>query len=293
MDAFIVPQLGKSKTSGIYIIYRKKSNQMYIGQASDIQRRWASHILMLRKNQHHCTHLQHAWNKYGQDSFAFAVIEDCLVDRLNERESAYLEAFSGSDILYNIGIFAGAAMRGRKRSPQSIEKFRQSMMGRVVSDETRAKISAANTGKVHSSESIERQRKAMTGRKRSVQSIEKFRQTRIGYSVSDETKEKIRNAHLGKKNGPHSDERKEKISKANMGRLVSDETRRKISEANKGTKPSPLAIERSRKTRTGNKATDETKEKMRQARLGKPTGKKGEPWTKARRDAHDKGKINL
>lgn len=62
------------KIQGIYKITNIINNKIYIGSSTDIKKRWHGHKYDLRKNKHCNTHLQNAWNKYGEDNFKFEII---------------------------------------------------------------------------------------------------------------------------------------------------------------------------------------------------------------------------
>lgn len=59
--------------SGIYHIHHRRTGKTYVGQASDISRRWAKHRRELRLDRHHCFELQQLWTQYGEESFAFSI----------------------------------------------------------------------------------------------------------------------------------------------------------------------------------------------------------------------------
>ena len=56
---------------GIYQIKNIINNKSYIGQSTDINKRIAKHKASLRHNKHNNSHLQNAYNKYGEDKFVF------------------------------------------------------------------------------------------------------------------------------------------------------------------------------------------------------------------------------
>ena len=59
----------------IYKITNKVTNQNYVGQTIDINRRKRTHFNTLRSNTHDNPKLQASWNKYGEKSFIFYLIE--------------------------------------------------------------------------------------------------------------------------------------------------------------------------------------------------------------------------
>lgn len=79
------------KTSGIYRIINTKNKHSYIGQSVDIQSRIKSHFTELAKGRHGNSYLQHAFNKYGVNSFTYEVLEECRHGALNDREQYWIE----------------------------------------------------------------------------------------------------------------------------------------------------------------------------------------------------------
>jgi len=81
-----------AKVSGIYRIECSGNGKHYIGSAVSLKQRMACHRSMLRNGTHTNKHLQRAWNKYGEDSFSMATIEECGLDILIEREQHWIDA---------------------------------------------------------------------------------------------------------------------------------------------------------------------------------------------------------
>lgn len=81
---------------GIYIIYcdkARKKNGVYIGQSRDIHKRWLAHVNDLKNNRHKNKHLQNIYNKYGENSFNFDILELCSPDELNKKEEYYIDYY--------------------------------------------------------------------------------------------------------------------------------------------------------------------------------------------------------
>lgn len=78
-------------TCGIYQIVNKVNGKRYVGSAVNFASRWRVHKHQLRKGNHHSVALQRAWNSYGEDSFDFAIIEECDREKLIEREQIHLD----------------------------------------------------------------------------------------------------------------------------------------------------------------------------------------------------------
>ena len=71
------------KISGIYKITNTLNGKYYIGSSNDISgssdSRWETHVRRLKSNTHCNAHLQSAWNKHGEFSFMFSVLEQVPV----------------------------------------------------------------------------------------------------------------------------------------------------------------------------------------------------------------------
>jgi group I intron endonuclease len=124
---------------GIYKIINKKNNKCYIGSSINIKRRWAEHKCNLRKNKHINIHLQKSWNKHGEASFLFEIVE--LVSNTKDliiREQYYLDKIKtvNSKIMYNICTIA------------------YSTLGIKYSDTTKNKMSESHKGLIHKKDTI-------------------------------------------------------------------------------------------------------------------------------------------
>jgi group I intron endonuclease len=110
--------------NGIYKIINSKNGDFYVGSCASrrwgFKYRWNNHIRSLRKNSHHSAILQRAWNKYGEDSFKFEIIEECEPEQCLLREQYYLDTLSPK---YNILKFAGNSL-GRKMSNDQIRDLK-------------------------------------------------------------------------------------------------------------------------------------------------------------------------
>lgn len=159
---------------GIYKIINVVNNKFYIGSAVNFSRRKARHFSELRNNKHSNGKLQNAWNKYGEQAFIFAIVEE-VMDKflLLDAENKWLKDHVGMDYCYNIGVDAtaphlgmsgeksptwgmqhtpeakariGEASKSRVQSDEEKVKRRATMKGHHVSAATRAKISQALSG---------------------------------------------------------------------------------------------------------------------------------------------------
>lgn len=92
---------------GIYKIENLINSKTYIGQSIDIEKRWSVHKTELNRNYHHNMYLQNAWNKYGEGSFQFSIIEECQIDQLDSREIFWIAKFDSYKNGYNLTIGGG------------------------------------------------------------------------------------------------------------------------------------------------------------------------------------------
>lgn len=122
--------------------------------------------------------------------------------------------------------------RGRKHSPDHIEKSRAARKGKKRSAETCARMSAAHLGKTLSPEHIANAAAARVGRKVSAETVAKISAANRGKKRSPEHIERMRHAMRGKK---HSPESRAKIGDAFRGKRLSSEHRAKLSVARRAT----------------------------------------------------------
>lgn len=233
---------------GIYKITNKINNKVYVGQSIDIYTRWTTHKNELNNNRHHNSYLQRAWNKYGEDSFCFDILEECSEDLLNEKECYYIELLKSTNKNYGYNLVSGGTLN-RRFTTEVLEKMSKAKIGRVHSEETREKL-----------------RKFHTGRKLSEETKQKLRESHKKENLSKETLEKMITAKKGKH---PSKESREKMSKSHMGRICTEETREKLSKSNMGHEVSEETKEKLRKANVGRKLSEESKEKVRKTRIKK------------------------
>lgn len=217
---------------GVYKILNRKNGKFYIGSSVDVEKRFSSHKKELIAGTHNNKHLQNAWNKYGEDSFEFLVIEEVSdINELRNRETYYLQSTkcTNPDIGYNmldnanIGLGVQASTEIRQRISVACSGDKNGNYGRKHTEEEKVRMRDNRWGvgykckprsvyyKKKTPEEIEISRKRMS----------EFMRTRV---VSSTTREKLRQSRLGKKASP--------------------ELRKKFSESRKGNKNSNSKLTR-------------------------------------------------
>jgi group I intron endonuclease len=78
-------------TIGIYKISFKDTDRVYIGQSSNIEARWCSHLSDFR-NKRATPKLQQAYDRYGIKKFD--IILECCIDELNSAEKEAIEIYN-------------------------------------------------------------------------------------------------------------------------------------------------------------------------------------------------------
>jgi group I intron endonuclease len=95
--------MANSTTHCIYRIVCFQTFKTYIGQSKDKNRRQDEHFRSLRTNTHVNQRLQNAFNKYGEGSFYFEVIETNIPpNKVNEREVYWIAHYDSYRNGYNM-----------------------------------------------------------------------------------------------------------------------------------------------------------------------------------------------
>lgn len=133
------------KISGIYKIINKINGKYYVGSSDNIFRRLKNHLYELRGNRHANNKLQNAWNKYGECSFRFQILE--MDDFINEEQKELNVCKIHREQTYNLCFDAIAPMSGRCHTIQTRIKMGISQKGHPVSKTTREKLRRSRIGK--------------------------------------------------------------------------------------------------------------------------------------------------
>ncbi len=173
--------------TGVYRIRNKRNGKVYIGSTGKtFKGRWVIHLCELRQGIHVNRHLQSAWNKYGEVSFAFEVVEECRPKYCLRLEQYWMDKTKAADSRYGYNILpiAGSPL-GTKQTPETIAKVVAFHTGRKRSAAFRAQMSKSQ----RSSEKCKKHRK-----EKLVQAAAEANRNRQYPPKSEATKENMREA---------------------------------------------------------------------------------------------------
>lgn len=101
--------------SGVYQILCIPTGKIYIGSAVDLHARWEHHRNSLRRGIHRNPYLQKAWEKYGEKSFEFTVLEFVDAAELLPAEQEWIDNTRCTDRKIGFNIYDIAGSPGNKR----------------------------------------------------------------------------------------------------------------------------------------------------------------------------------
>lgn len=137
--------------NGVYQIRNLTDGKRYIGSAAErrgIPQRWSVHQAQLKRQRHHSSYLQNAWEKYGADKFVFEVLLYCdPVDCVMYEQIAIDHYKPEYNILPNAGNCLGrlVTLQTKKRLSNAL-RGNQNWLGKNHSKATRKKMSQAQSG---------------------------------------------------------------------------------------------------------------------------------------------------
>lgn len=108
---------------GIYLMYNKMADKYYVGQGKNVHTRWSHHLYSMRRGIHHNHEIQEDYNKYGEESFTFSLLEECT--NRDERETYWIEEYAKSHKMYNK---TSGGVSGYEVNPSSSNLMRQSLI---------------------------------------------------------------------------------------------------------------------------------------------------------------------
>lgn len=103
---------------GIYKITNIINGKSYIGQSTDIHRRWRNEITDSKCISSHSYDypLMRAFRKYGVDNFKFEIIEECNSEELNQKEMYWIDYFDTFFHGYNQTLGGDTSIRQPKEN---------------------------------------------------------------------------------------------------------------------------------------------------------------------------------
>lgn len=133
----------------IYKLTCQITGKSYVGQTREsIQKRWRGHVKSARvpSATHRSTYLMNAVRRHGEEQFIVECLETCPVEQLNAREQHWIATLGTlAPGGYNLEVGGRASpvhpasrskiaqkLRGRKFSPETLQKMRQAAARRHV-----------------------------------------------------------------------------------------------------------------------------------------------------------------
>lgn len=143
----------------LYKITNTVNDMVYIGVTKYPNHRMNAHACFKTPTK---SIIKNAIQKYGRDKFTFQVLLTSTQEYCYEMERKAIEAYGtlrphGYNICTGgvgaIGIFGDKnGMFGRKHSPETLEKMRQTKLGKKLTEETKKKMSASRSGQKRTAE---------------------------------------------------------------------------------------------------------------------------------------------
>lgn len=141
----------------VYKIEIKDHPDFYIGSANSFNDRKLAHLSCLRRKVHKNIYLQNLYNKYGERSLIFSIIEEC--ENIREREQYYIDTLQPK-------INICKKVEGRFEVPHTEEtkklisvKIKEKHVSGYFTQEIKNKIADTLKGKTQSMETIEKRNK--------------------------------------------------------------------------------------------------------------------------------------
>lgn len=118
--------------NGIYVIKNTNNGRVYVGSTGKLLKRWNQHKYNLKNGTHFNSYLQNAWNKHGEKSFVYEIVEMCDKNLLLDREEFWIKSLHSykDDNGYNLCKTPRASRLGCKATPETIAKMSKSLSGK-------------------------------------------------------------------------------------------------------------------------------------------------------------------
>lgn len=251
---------------GIYIIVNTWNGKGYVGQSVDMTRRLRSHRRKLRIGQHSNPHLQAAWNKYGESAFQFDILCECPETDLDALEEHYMTEFHTLNTDHGYNL--ELVVQGSKRhSQESKDKIRAAKIGVPKSPEEVARMRTLRLGVIPSPDAIAKGLATVKAQKDAG-----LWEHKPGKPMSTEARSRLSQRHTGRKMDLDVvAKRSETRRNMHLHPVVSDETREKLRQAMLGKKHTPETLAKMSDALKGRKQSPEAVERMRAAKKGRDT----------------------
>ena len=256
------------------------ANKLYIGITSQtVNERWEN-----GKGYSGSPHFYSAIQKYGWDNIKHIVLLENLSKEVACECEKYLIAkykTTNREYGYNISLGGDVTQLGLKRTPEQIKRLSDAHKELPVNEFAIQRMAETNRGRKRPPEVIEKMRKAKTEWHKRPESKEIMRNINKGKTFSDEHKRKLSESHKGNVSGMkgkrHTEESRKKMSESQKKavKVYSEDGLKRISEASKNRIVTDETREKLRQSRLGKKASEETRLKQSLAKKGKPSPKKG------------------
>lgn len=142
---------------GIYKIENKINGHIYIGQSTNINKRWKAEIASSNNitDTSYNTVLSQAFRKYGIENFDFQIIEECPKEQLNEREIYWISYYNSFKDGYNSTKGGKQSSAPQKLTDETIQLIYEDLLNSSLTmieiakkyKVSQAFISYVNTGK--------------------------------------------------------------------------------------------------------------------------------------------------
>lgn len=107
----------------IYKITNIKDGKVYIGQTTvNFEYRINKHLFELKNNIHKNTHLQNAWNKYGEENFKFEVLQECGLEEIDELERFWIALYDSTNRNYGYN-FENGGNKNKRIHKETLKKL--------------------------------------------------------------------------------------------------------------------------------------------------------------------------
>ena len=128
---------------------------------------------MLNRHDHTNSHLQNAWDKYGEKNFQFEILEKCEIHDLNRREKYWIDYYDSNNNQYGYNLridpFSNRGLKWTNHQRKVMEEKCNDPKGwyknHSISIKTQEKAWAASRNKIWTDKERKRQSEILTGTK--------------------------------------------------------------------------------------------------------------------------------